>query len=123
MSPTAACVDIYASDNVTLQDAFQFGLATDTSWSFTGQSFKFEAKSSREDVTPRMTLTSAGGSIVVDSAALRILHLNQPQAALQAALPCGEYVYDLVMFDASVPPIRSLLMHGRLFISRGVTED
>lgn len=123
MAQTAACVDIYASNNVTLQDAFQFGTVGDTTWSFTGQNFKLEVKASREDIAPLMTLTSAGGSIIVDDAVQRILHLNQPEAALQAALPCGEYVYDLVMFDNAGTPIRVLLMYGRLFLSQGVTED
>lgn len=123
MAQTAACVDIYASNNVTLQDAFQFGVVGDTTWSFTGQNFKLEVKASREDTAPLMTLTSAGGSIIVDDVVERILHLNQDEAALQAALPCGEYVYDLVMFDNAGTPIRVLLMHGRLFLSQGVTED
>lgn len=122
-SPTASRVNISASNNVTLQDAFQFGTVGDVSWSFTGQSFKMEVKASRDDTTPLMTLTSAGGSIVVDDVVQRVLHLNQPETALQLALPVGEYVYDLVMFDASSPPIRVLLMQGKLCVSQGVTED
>lgn len=123
MALTAAWVNIFAGDNATLQDAFQFGKSGDTSWSFTGQNFKMEIKASRDDASPLLTLTSAGGSIVVDDVVLRVLHLNVPEAALQAAVPVGEYVYDLVMFDASVPPIRSVLMQGRFQLKHGVTED
>lgn len=122
MGQTAACVNISASDNATIQDAFQFGDATDTSWSFTGQSFIMDVKASRDDITPLLSLTSAAGQIVVDSAVARVLHLNVSKAALQAALPVGEYVYDLIMVDGSVPPIRVPLMYGALCITRGVTE-
>lgn len=123
MAQTASFVNIFASDNVTLQDAFQFDDATDTSWSFTGQSFKLEVKASRDDVSPLLTLSSGAGSIVVDDVTLRVLHLNLDYVALQAALPVGEYVYDLIMFDASPTPIRVLLMQGRFILRHGVTEN
>lgn len=123
MAQTAACVDIYASNNVTLQDAFQFDDATDTSWSFTGMTFEMEIKASREDTVALLTLTSGASEIVVDDEALRILHLNVDPASLQAALPCGEYVYDLVMIDpAPTPDVLTQLMYGRLFLKQGVTE-
>lgn len=122
-SPTAAIIDIAASNNVTLQDAFQFGDADDMSWSFTDQSFKMEVKASRDDIAPLLTLSSAASSIIVDDAVQRVLHLNLDETALQAALPNGEYVYDLVMFDASAPPIRVLLMQGRFCLGQGVTEN
>lgn len=120
--PTAAIVDIVAANTVTLQEAFQFGLTTDI-WTFTGQSFKMEVKASRDDAVGLVAWTSLGGTIVVDDAVNRVLHLNVSEAAIQAALPVGEYVYDLVMFDGSAPPIRSLLMQGKLFVTQGVTES
>lgn len=123
MALTSACVDIFASDNGTLQDAFRFGVLGDTSWSLTGQSFKMEIKASRDDVSPLLTLTSAGGSIIIDDVVQRVIHLNVAYTALQAAVPVGEYVYDLIMFDASVPPIRTPLMQGRFCLQHGVTED
>jgi hypothetical protein len=123
MAQTAACVDIYQLDNGTLQDAFQFGKAGDTSWSLTGMSFKMEVKQSREDAVPVLTLTSAAGSIIVDDAVQRVLHLNVPDNVLQSNLPPAEYAYDLIMLDGSTPPIRTPLMQGKLFIKRGVTED
>jgi hypothetical protein len=42
---------------------------------------------------------------------------------LKAALPVGNYVYDLIMFDASPTPIRVLLLQGGFFLGQGVTED
>jgi len=123
MAQTAACVDIYASRNATLQDAFQFDDATDTSWSFTGMTFEMEVKASRDDTVALLELTSGAGEIVVDDVTLRVLHLNVDKAALQAALPAGEYVYDLVMIDpAPTPDVITLLMQGRLFVKQGVTE-
>lgn len=123
MAQTASWVNIFANDNVTLQDAFQFGVTGDTSWSLTGQSFKMEIKASRDDVAPLLTISSGAGSIIVDDVVQRVIHLNVPEAALQAAVPVGEYVYDLVMFDGSAPPIRVLLMQGRFVLKHGVTED
>lgn len=120
---TSSWVDIAVANNATWQDAFQFGTVGDTSWSFTGQAFKLEVKASRNDVSPLFTLSSGGGSIVIDDVVQRILHLNVSESALQAALPVGEYVYDLIMFDTSVPPIRVPLMQGRVFVKQGVTED
>ncbi len=121
-APTASIVDIVAANTVTLQDAFQFGLTTDT-WTFTGQSFKMEVKADRADAAALVTWSTGAGSIVVDDVTTRVLHLNVDETALQAALPVGEYVYDLVMYDASVPPVRTLLMQGKLFVTQGVTES
>lgn len=123
MAQTAAWVNIIALDNATLQDAFQFGTVGDTSWSFTGQSFKMDVKASRDDAAALVEFTSVAGSIIIDDVVQRVLHLNVPEAAVQAALPCATYDYDLVMFDASAPPIRTVLMQGKLTIKRGVTED
>lgn len=119
---TVACVDICHLNTGTLANAFQFGTEGDTTWSFTGMAFEMEVKASREDTSPLLTLTSTGGTIVVDDEVERILHLNVSPAALQAALPCAEYVYDLVMIDASVTPnIITPLMQGKLTVSQGVT--
>lgn len=120
---TCAIVNIISQDNGTLQDAFQFGTPGDTSWSFVDMSFIMEVKASRNDITPLTELTSVGGQIVVDDLVQRVLHLNVPDSVLQAALPVADYVYDLIMFDTSVPPIRTPLMSGILSITKGVTED
>jgi hypothetical protein len=123
MGQTSAWVNIHASNNATLQDAFQFGTTGDTSWSFTGQHFIMEIKASRDDVTPLLTLDDAAGEIVVDDAVQRVLHLNVSMTALQAALPVNDYVYDLIMFDGSVPPVRVQLMQGHFYLKQGVTEN
>lgn len=122
-APTAAIVNIFTQDNVTLQDAFQFGTPGDTSWSLTGMAFTMEVKASRDDITPLIELTSGGGQIIVDDVVQRVVHLNVPDTAIQSSLPVATYVYDFIMHDASVPPIRTVLMQGRLYVSKGVTED
>lgn len=120
---TCAIVDITVSDNATVQDAFQFGTAGDTTWSFTGMTFKMEVKASRDDASPLVTWTSGGGEIVVDDAVTRVLHLNVPDTVVQASLPPAEYVYDFIMLDGSTPAIRTQLMQGKFTVCRGVTED
>lgn len=120
-SATASLVDIVAANNVTLREAFQFGLSTDT-WQL-APNFNMSIKMANSDVTPLASFSTAAGTIVVDDIVQRIIHLNVSEAALQAALPnAGQYVYDLVMFDASVPPIRTLMMQGSFYVTTGVTE-
>lgn len=123
MAQTAALVDISIQDNATFTDAFQFGDAGDTSWSFTGMSFIMDVKASRDDASPLLSISSALGSIVVDDVVQRVLHFNVPDTAIQAALPVAVYVYDLIMFDGSSPPIRTPLMQGHLIVRKGVTEE
>ncbi len=120
---SAASVDITVSDNVTWRDAFQFGVLGDTSWSFTGQSFILEVKVSVDDAAALFTLSTALGSVVVDDPVARVLHLNVPELTVRASLPVGVYVYDLVMFDGSAPPVRNLLMTGNVYVIRGVSES
>jgi len=120
---TAALVDIVIPNNATWSDAFQFGVVGDTSWDFTGQSFKLEIKASHNDTTPLATFTSAGGTIVVDDLVQRVLHMNVPDTTIDTDLPVGQYVYDLIMFDGSSPAIRVQLMTGHVFVRQGVTED
>lgn len=123
MSQTAACVDIYALNTGTLQDAFQFDPNGGTSWSLAGKTFEMQIKASREDTVALLQLTSGAGEIVVDDDVTRTLHLNVDPAALQAALPCGEYVYDFVMIDpVPNPDVITPLMQGRFFLKQGVTE-
>jgi hypothetical protein len=122
-SPTSEHLDITLALNATLQEAFRFGDTDDTSWSFTDQHFRMDIKASREVDTVLLTLTDANGRIVVDNATTRVLHLNVDDATLQAALVPGCYVYDLIMYDESVPPIRVQLLHGDVKAKLGVTED
>lgn len=97
---TSARVDIAIQDNATWNDAFQFGTVGDTTWSFTGQVFRLDIKASRDDAAALLSLTSGGGQIVVDDVVQRVLHMNVPESAL-TVLPAAEYVYELMMLDAS----------------------
>ena len=123
MSITCAIVNIYIQDNGTFQDALQFGTPGDTSWSLTGMSFEMAVKASRDDTTALTTFTSGSGQIVTDDPINRIINFNVPDSVIQASLPPAEYVYDLIMIDTSVPPVRTPLMQGRFFVKRGVTES
>lgn len=119
---TCAIVNIAIQDNQTFSDAFQFGTPGDTSWSLTGQNFRMEVKASRDDASPLVAFTSAAGQIVVADAMQRVVYMNVPDTAVQTSLPVAQYVYDLVMYDNSAPPIRTVLMQGILLVSKGVTE-
>ena len=123
MAVTSSIVDMTISDNATWQDAFQIGTVGDTTWSFTGMSFKCEVKASRDDTTPLITVLSSAGQIVVDDPVARVLHFNVPYTTFQPLLPPATYVYDFMMIDGSVPPIRTLLMQGQVIVVRGVVED
>lgn len=122
MGKTSARVDMVVANNGTWEDAFQFGTLGDTTWSFVGMAFHMDIKASRPDVTALFSLTSAGGTIVVDDAVARILHFNVDFVTLKAALPVGEYVYDLVMLDGGSPAVRVPLMGGEVEITQGVTQ-
>ena len=119
---TTARVDMTIANNGTWQDAFKFGVDGDTTWSFTGQSFRADIKADRLSATPLLTTSSALGTIVVDDVVQRVLNFNVSEAALAAAgLIPGEYWYDFIMFDASSPAIRVPLMKGKLKITLGIT--
>jgi hypothetical protein len=119
--PTASIVDIITANTVTFQDAFQFGLSTDT-WTLTGQTFEFSVKASRDDSANLALWTSTAGQIVIDDVINRVIHFNVPESVIMAALQVGKYVYDLVMYDTSSPPIRTMLMQGHFYIRQGVGE-
>lgn len=120
---TQAKVDITIKNNATVMDAFQFDPDGGTTWSFTDQHFLMEIKGDKDDTVALLTFTDADGSIVVDDAVLRVLHLKLDDNLLRAALVPGTYVYDFVMFDESVPPIRVNLMGGKFIVRQGVTGD
>lgn len=121
-SVTSALVDMVIQQNATWEDAFQFGVTGDTSWTFTGQSFILEVKADRDDAVALLTLSTANGRIVVDSVSLRVLHFLVADAVIQAALKPATYVYDMIMFDGSVPSVRVPLMHGSVTVCQGVTQ-
>lgn len=116
--PTSANVRIVTGNNMTFQDAFQFDEATVTSWDFSNKTFRMDIKGVYDDPTYLVSLTSASGQIVIDDAALRVLHFDVPEAIF-AAVPPGTYIYDLIMTDAAA--IRTQLMHGYFVLTDGVT--
>lgn len=123
LSVTSARVDIDMQTNATWTDAFQFGTLGDYSWSFTGQNFRLDLKQNKyTQAVALLSLTSGAGQIQVQSAALRILNMDVPEATFAAAgiIP-GKYDYDLVMYDSSMPPVRVPLMHGKFKMSQGVS--
>jgi hypothetical protein len=124
MAQTAACLDIFINDNATFQDAWQFNPPVGvTSLDFTGNSFEMSVKASRDDVAPLVTFTSAGGQIVLALATPNpVVNMYVVDTVIQTDLPAAEYDYDLVMLDTSTPPIRTILLQGKIFVKHGVTE-
>ncbi len=126
MAHTAARVDMVISNNATWEDAFQFGTPGDTSWSFTGQSFRVDVKGTRDDPNPLLSLGDVDSTIVIDDLVNRVLHFNVDDSAIVAALPvttdCEPYVYDLVMIDNS-DNTRIVLMSGKLTVEQGITLE
>jgi hypothetical protein len=118
-SVTSARVDLRIDDNGTWSDAFQFGEPTDTTWTLDGQSFELDVQLSPYDTMPLLSLSTDSGRIVVDDVIQRVIHFNVAPTDIQAALKPGTYIYDLVMVDGS--DVRVPLMHGQLFVSRGIT--
>src|SRR6185369_14216067 len=123
MAHTAARVDMVISNNATWEDAFKFGTAGDTSWSFTGQKFFMDVKGTRDDPNALLSLSSDDSTIVVTDAVNRILHFNVDDVDIVAALAvtdnCEPYVYDLVMVDNS-DSSRVVLMSGKVYVEQGV---
>jgi hypothetical protein len=123
MARTSARVDMEITNNSTWEDAFQFGTVGDTSWNFSGQNFRLDVKGNKDQPTALLTITTGGGTIVVDDITNRILHFNVTDTAVAAALVPGDYVYDLVMYDFATPPIRVVLMSGKLKVTQGITGN
>ena len=119
---TAARIDIVTPDNTTWTDAFQFGIQGDTSWSFTAQNFRLDIKGNKyTQSVALLSLTSGAGQIVVQDAVQRILQMNVPEATLTGSLVPGEYQYDLIMYDGSLPAVRIALMYGEFKLVHGVS--
>lgn len=120
---TSARVDMAVDNNATWQDAFQFGDAADTSWTLVGQHFRLDVKTNKDDASPLITLSDVNGRIVVDDTDQRIIHFNVDDVTLRSVLLPGEYVYDLIMYDESDPPVRTKLMRGHVVVKQGVSGD
>jgi hypothetical protein len=120
-SVTASLVDLQISNNVTWMDAFQFGTPDNTTWTLDGQTFELDVQRNPFDLVPLLHLDSAGGRIIIDDKAQRVIHFNVAPVDIQASLSPGVYIYDLVMIDASSPPLRVQLMYGMLKVGQGIT--
>ncbi len=127
MSGSSARVDITTPNNATFGDAIQFDPpvpgVTGPAWTLSGQSFKMDIDANHEQNAPLLSISSDAGQIIVDDVTERIIHFNVPDTAIQAALVPGVYIYDLIMYDNSSPPVRVALMHGKFTVTDGVTED
>ncbi len=127
MSGSSARVDIKIPNNATFGDAIQFDPpvagVTGPAWSLSGQSFIMEVDANYEANVHLLRITSDDGQIIVDDEIERIIHFNVPDSTIQGALVPGVYVYDLIMYDGSNPPVRVALMHGKFTVTDGVTED
>lgn len=121
---SSALVDLVAANNATFGDALQFDPpvpgVTGPAWSFSGQSFRLDIKANYESAA-LLSLLSSAGQIVVDDVTHRILHFNVPETVIANALIPGEYIYDFIMFDGSVPPVRVPLAHGKFTVTDGIT--
>jgi len=117
--PSSSHVKIVTAWNASFSEAYQFDESTDVTWNFTAKTFRMDIKGNYEQDTALLSLTSAASYIVVDDVTLRILHFNVPEAVIQAAMPPGNYVYDLIMTDAD--GVRVPLMHGDFVLTQGVT--
>jgi hypothetical protein len=134
---TAAEVDIVTSTNTTWADALQFDPppvpggpptpywpegASGPTWTFTNQNFRMDVKTDINASGPIASWTSSNNQIVIDDPINRVLHMNVPESQypLNGMVP-GTYIYDFVMFDGSIPPIRVMLMQGKFKLQPGVT--
>lgn len=116
--PTSANVSIATAINATFQDAFQFGDDDDTTWNFSSKTFRMDVKADIEDPVAVLSFASADNEIIVDDVALRVLHFNVPMTTIDD-VPPGPYLYDFIMTDAD--NVRTPLMHGRFWVTDGVT--
>jgi hypothetical protein len=93
---------------------------TGPAWSLSGQNFRMDVKPNYE-TSSLVSFTSALGQIIVDDVTQRIIHFNVPESVIAGALIPGCYIYDLIMFDGSVPPKRVQLAHGHFTVTDGIT--
>jgi hypothetical protein len=79
-------------------------------------------RQNRYDAAAVLSVTSAACQIVVQDAVHRILNFNVPESVLQTlpAIPFT-YQYDFIMQDTSNPPVRVVLMQGKVEVKHGIT--
>ena len=127
VGPVSAFVDLITQNNASFTDAFQFdpppnGVtgATGGAWTLY-PNMRLDIKGNYSQGTFLLSLTTDAGEIVIDDAVQRVIHFNVPESTITAALLPGRYIYDLIMYDNSTPPIRIPLMHGEFVVAQGVT--
>lgn len=118
-SATSAHYNMTVDNNGTWQDAFQFDDEDDLTWSLVGAQFSLDVQVNYFDAAPKLSLTSQDNEIVIADPIKRVIYLNVAPSEVQAALPPGTYVYDLVMTDQM--GMRTPLMHGYVTVAQGVT--
>jgi hypothetical protein len=119
----AATVLISILNNTWFDNAFQFGVAGDTSWSFAGKEFLCDLKSDIDQPTPDLSLSSVSPSpstILILDPVLRTLQFNVTDLVIRANLQVGPYQYDLIMVDIATGE-RDALMGGVITVVQGVT--
>ena len=117
-------VNFLLANNVTWDDQLQFGYSDDMTWSFAGASFLLSVNTAPDvpvppGAPPLLSLSSAGGTIIVVDPIMRILAMNVPDTTIQQSLPVGCYVYDLIMVNPSGS--RDALCWGTIQVVQGVT--
>lgn len=132
--PTATRVDISTPNTVTWQDSYQFDPlpsptcpsgppywpcgATGPNWTLTGMNFNMDIKTSINTTSLAAQYTSSNGQFVIVDADQRIISTNVPASVITQLVP-ATYIYNLTMFDNSLPPIITLLMYGYFTVTPG----
>lgn len=133
--PTTTRVDVTTASNATFQDAFQFDPVqgptgfpapppfwpygvTGPNWTLTGENFSFDVKTNINSPSLIAQYTSSAGQITVVDPIQRIISMNVPPSVIGQLVP-GVYIYNLYMFDNSIPPVVTSLMYGYFTVKPG----
>jgi hypothetical protein len=123
-SITSAPVAMAIDNNGTWSDAFQFGDPDDMTWTLDGCAFEMDVQLSRYDETPKLSMSTDNGRIVILDPVQRVICFNVAPDDIQTSLTPGIYVYDLVMVEGAITSssaTRVPLMHGTVEVAQGVT--
>ena len=104
--------------------AFQFGIAGDTSWSFTHKHFLCDLKGDPTQSTPDFATSSIESppTILVLDEVQRILQFYVTDLQIRAVLQVQPYNYDLIMVD-DITGERDSLMFGIITVTQGITLE
>jgi len=119
LSSTVAVRHIKINNNATWSDAFQFAEPADQTWNLVGQKFELDVQRNRYDLVPLLSLSTDNGRIITSDPIQRAIYFKVSPADIQANLPPGVYIYDLVMVAAD--DFRTTLMTGTVTVGQGVT--